>query len=412
MLKESKINELMMNVPEELQNTANWVLHKNKIPMKWRLIGVTAGSSSDKSTWNSFKRVLELYHTYDVDGIGFCFEPPFIGVDIDKSLDMTLPNKLQSYTEYSPSGQGLHILGKGEIPHAHKTVGLEIYNRGRFFTVTGNIVEGFPKTLNNLTEHLYPYFANKNTQSANKGNDWMSKVLTSLQPGNLHDSAIKLIGKLHRNRVDKEAIRTMLWQQFKNAGCGEEHFEECLNSVTRYIQPEPKQEMKYNEPEEHKPIEIITPGTHFRDYERNLLNPESREDSELPTGIPTLDRYTNGLAKGRIWVVGARTNTGKTSFSITIAEALLKRNKRVLFFSTEMDYTEIFDRFVSFGTEIPLFSFTEKRFSDADKRRIGNHRLSFESKNLFVFDGAEPNLREVDEAISRIRPDVLTYMNL
>jgi len=408
MSKENNCNNLTFYVPKELQDTRNWVVHKNKIPLHCDRL--RAVSASDKENWFDFETAVTVYRNEEVDGVGFCFEPPFIGVDIDKSLDLTIPKKLQSYTEYSPSGKGLHILGKGSIPSAYKTQGLEIYNRGRFFTVTGNVVPGFPKALNDLTATLHSYFVNKNTPSTNKGNDWMSEVLGNLRPGNLHDSAVKLIGKLHRNRVDKEAIRAMLWSHFKSAGCEEIHFDECLDSVTRYKQPMSEKGVQiYDEPEEHKPIELITPESHYREYQRNLLNPASRADSELPTGIPSLDRYTSGLTKGRIWVVGARTNTGKTSFSITIAEALLKRNRRVLFFSTEMDYTEIFDRFISFGTEIPLFSFTEKRFSEAAKRAIAGHRLSFESQNLFVFDGAEPNLREVDEAISRIRPDVLIF---
>ena len=46
---------------------------------------------------------------------------------------------LNSYTELSPSGNGLHILACGSIPHSVKTAGFEMYNELRYFTVTGRV---------------------------------------------------------------------------------------------------------------------------------------------------------------------------------------------------------------------------------------------------------------------------------
>lgn len=48
-----------------------------------------------------------------------------------------------SYTEISPSGNGLHILGLGDAGTTKKDAsGLEVYSGGRFFTVTGRRVNG------------------------------------------------------------------------------------------------------------------------------------------------------------------------------------------------------------------------------------------------------------------------------
>ncbi|MHC4779785.1 MAG: AAA family ATPase, partial [Planctomycetota bacterium] len=68
--------------------------------------------------------------------------------------------QLDSYTEYSPSGNGLHIWVKGTLPKAgskkkiknaagEKIGGMEIYSRDRFFTVTGKHYEGTPETIEN-----------------------------------------------------------------------------------------------------------------------------------------------------------------------------------------------------------------------------------------------------------------------
>jgi len=402
--KETYINRLLSNVPTELKEIPNWVVHRNKIPLSCRTL--KACSSTKPEDWSYFPRAMYAYRNKEVDGIGFCFQPPYIGVDIDKSLDLSLAKKLMSYTEYSPSGKGLHILGKGTIPSAHKTQGLEIYTTGRFFTVTGNAVPGFPKQLSDLTAPLSGYFT-KSPEQKHKSDDWIAESLTNIHDGNIHNVTIEILGRFRRDGYSKASAEALIWPRLKEIGSNREAFEQRMESVYKLYQPKSKETIQYGE--ERKPIELITPSSHAQQYQKALFDPEARANSELPTGIPSIDRYTNGLAKGRIWVVGARTNIGKTSFSITICEEMLKRNKRVLFFSTEMDYSDIFDRFTSIGTGLSLTSFNKKRFNETDKRLIGEYCDKFESKNLFIFDGAEPDIREVSEAISRVRPDVLVF---
>ena len=91
----------------------------------------------------------------DYDGIGFVFtvEDPFCGVDLDGCLDpetgevepwaLKIVEQLDSYTEISPSGTGLHVLVRAELPEGGNRKGrIEMYDRGRFFTVTGRRLDG------------------------------------------------------------------------------------------------------------------------------------------------------------------------------------------------------------------------------------------------------------------------------
>jgi hypothetical protein len=73
------------------------------------------------------------------------------GIDNDHCVENGKPNdrvqrvidEAQTYTEISPSGEGVHILGFGDIgKKGAKGDGLEIYSGGRFFTVTGNALNG------------------------------------------------------------------------------------------------------------------------------------------------------------------------------------------------------------------------------------------------------------------------------
>jgi putative DNA primase/helicase len=109
----------------------------------------------DPSTWTTFDEVIE-----DGRPIGYVFsaDDPFTGIDLDKCRDpatgaterwaLDIVNQLASYTELSPSGTGAHIIVKATLtgPH-HRKDGVEIYDRKRFFTITGAKIDGTPSTI-------------------------------------------------------------------------------------------------------------------------------------------------------------------------------------------------------------------------------------------------------------------------
>jgi len=139
----------MTTTIEELKTLSQWVGHRNKIPMN--PITGKAASSNDPRTWASAAIAWSAKSRYAWDGIGFVFtiESGIVGIDIDNCMIDGKPNAeaqqvidcLNSYTELSPSGNGLHILVEGKIPNSLKSERIEIYNELRYFTVTGNEYE-------------------------------------------------------------------------------------------------------------------------------------------------------------------------------------------------------------------------------------------------------------------------------
>lgn len=162
-------------IPQELLNLPSWVgyqLRRNKdridkVPMNV-LTGRTA-KTNDPSTWTDFTTASDLALQRGYAGVGFVFQPPYVGVDIDHCVKdgaiapyaVDILKALNSYAEYSPSGTGIHILCKGKIARACKIskIGLEIYTKGRFFTVTGNRLENYPAELNECTDALKGIFS-------------------------------------------------------------------------------------------------------------------------------------------------------------------------------------------------------------------------------------------------------------
>lgn len=120
---------------------------------------------SDPSTWGSFSAALQDYEDEKCHGIGFVLGDGVVGVDLDKCRDpetgiieawaLTIVEELDSYTEISPSGTGVHILVTGELPPGRRRKGhTEMYSDGRYFTVTSEHLEGTPLALEERTEAL------------------------------------------------------------------------------------------------------------------------------------------------------------------------------------------------------------------------------------------------------------------
>jgi hypothetical protein len=155
------------NIPEELKKTDQWVCWRgepkgngklDKIPVDAKT-GSNA-SSTNPATWATFTQAVDRAQTDQLSGIGFVFttEDDFAGVDLDECIDpatnqirpkaLEVLQSLNSYAEVSPSLKGIKVFVKGRLPGSGKQVdGFEMYDSGRFFTVTGLAVEGLPRTV-------------------------------------------------------------------------------------------------------------------------------------------------------------------------------------------------------------------------------------------------------------------------
>ncbi len=139
-----------MKTMAELKELPQWVGYTaKKVPMNPHSGG--AAASNNPETWGTAAQAWAAKKRRGWAGIGFVFtiQTGVIGVDLDDCFidtpdgrrlsDMArqVVQMLNSYTELSPSGNGLHILACGSIPHSIKQPGFEMYNELRYFTVTG-----------------------------------------------------------------------------------------------------------------------------------------------------------------------------------------------------------------------------------------------------------------------------------
>jgi hypothetical protein len=142
------------HIPEELKEDAVWLCcDEAKVPLIANRSGaVYAASSTDSSTWRTYEDAYGawLENEWSFAGVGRVIraEEDLVGVDLDMCREpetgeltpwaKALLERLNSYAEISPSGTGVKVWVKAPmISRAHVKPGLEIYPRGRYFTVTG-----------------------------------------------------------------------------------------------------------------------------------------------------------------------------------------------------------------------------------------------------------------------------------
>lgn len=181
--------------------------------------------SNDESTWVSFEDAVTQSVNYD--GIGFFFKAPYVGIDLDKvesEIEQYLEqpdtdniigefiNVLETYAEISPSGTGIHLITKGELPPRGRRRGnVEIYDTGRFFTMTGKHIGGY----NGVSEDEYGqlnFLHNKYIASHEKET---KKLNTSTGFGNdLSIEKIIDIAKKSKNSLRFTTLYEGDWTQF------------------------------------------------------------------------------------------------------------------------------------------------------------------------------------------------------
>jgi primase-polymerase (primpol)-like protein len=152
----------IVGIPKELKDVPNWVgwIGVNRAG-KMTKIPVTPetgekASSTNPETWSTFAQAWLSYRKakFGIMGIGYVFstDDPFVGVDLDGCIDYEnrrvktwardIVSELGSYTEFSPSRTGLHVICKGEIPGDRRRNGpIEMYSDKRFFTITGDLFD-------------------------------------------------------------------------------------------------------------------------------------------------------------------------------------------------------------------------------------------------------------------------------
>jgi putative DNA primase/helicase len=183
------------NIPKELTITPQWVSWSGTLGQNGKMSKIPINPRSGRfaqtnasGSWGAFEEAVQFSRQHNLPGIGFVFteNDDFVGIDLDDCFDtkagsikaeaQEIINRLDSYTEISPSGRGVHIIAKGKLPVGGRKAGkVEIYDDRRFFTITGKTLNGSlvgvkdrPKEILEFYHDIFPAPEKKLPSSSNR----------------------------------------------------------------------------------------------------------------------------------------------------------------------------------------------------------------------------------------------------
>ncbi len=394
---------LMYEELEEIRALKNWVVWRYvdnpKNPdkpkkMPFNPVTGTAASVSDSSTWGTYQEAIQNFITNNnYRGLGFEFgtkENPsgYAGIDLDNVIEngrlkpfaAEIVQIMNSYTEYSPSKNGLHIIFKlksrlSEEGYYKKHNDIECYDFGRYYTMTGEIYgdikpieyrdsecqqvrekylkqeqakpEIIPIQYDTDSDILRKMFNSQNGTSIQalyngdiSGYKSQSEADLSLcnhlafwtlKNANQMDSLFRQ-SKLYRDKWDKvhDGSRTY----------GEMTIQKAIDGTRDYVP-----DIKRPEQQQAQPVAPATPEIKFNsDAEYLDLTFESdmrnfQRYSKRVTGFANLDNKL--VLYPALYFIGAISSLGKTTFTLQLADNLAEMGEHVLFFAFEQTRFEL-----------------------------------------------------------------------
>lgn len=493
----------MLELPRELRELSefsSWVAYRivaneskgrpDKLPLNPR--DGSKAKANDASTWGTYDEALRYAFQNglrgNAGGIGFEFANGYAGIDLDdvvlaggtlKPFADEVVCLMDSYTEYSPSGKGLHILFKLNISlsefgsrRRNDELGIEMYDNGRYFTITGQVY-GEAKPIAERTEiarRIYDkYLARNRREDVNKGylcsydgiddSELLERMFNSQHGAEIRalfngdtsaygddesraDLALCSYLAFWTNndtvRIDnlfrQSSLMRKKWDEKRGAQTyGELTISKALIDGEGYkrtneqksfmlISQEPK---TVSEPQvaTEKPKNTTEPD---KILSMNLTNVysyvESVEegvtlDSDLTRFQQYKDRktgYSNIDAKMRLYpglyVLGAISSLGKTTFCGQLADQLASAGEHVLYFTLEQTTLELVSKALSrlmFKTDntTALTSMDIRRGTKSDALRIARELYASQSKFEFIVECS------FDTTVENITETVRSYIN-
>lgn len=408
----------------ELQNLKQWVCctlapmgkgKLNKIPFN-----PTTGKAADTTnpeTWADYQTAAAAISAGRYKGLGFVFAGGYMGIDLDHvvnpetgeitPLAATIVEAFHSYTEYSPSGTGLHIIIRITSPegiytgkrNSESPIDIEMYTGERYFTVTGRvygelqpiqertyIAQSFSEEFIKKPERpaAAPAPIPVGTRSDPRGNAELWEAMFASKKGAeikaLYEGDTGSYGGDH-SRADQALINhlcywtngdaTRIDELFRETGLyasekieaginkwdkrhgsstyGERTIQRALSNFTPYV-PKAQVSMEGDSmDQEQKPQQKQTEALEsVHDYIYGAMGQELQHFQSFKdrkTGYSNIDAITS-LYPG-LYVIGAISSLGKTTFIHQLGDQLAAAGDHVLYFSLEQTRLEMVTKGIS-----------------------------------------------------------------
>lgn len=368
---------------ENLKSKNRWICHKGKVP-KMPILTDQANCSGDyyETAGTTYEKAAEAKDKWGYDGLGILLGQGLIGVDLDHCIKdsklsdfaMEVIKQLDSYTEISPSGKGVHILlyGNPGIDNI-RTKGIEIYTAKRYFTFTGKTYAGKTEIRSGRDAEISKLYQRVKAAAGQATSSGAGADQGEIVEGGRHNFLIKrLMQYCYDNAHNKTITEDQIGEYI--SGVNDEYCKPPIEDIERTILsqvPKYRQLGKEAADKERARISALTAfeGEFSADavikrFEERNRKPKPEllpissalpafdafthtERERISTGIRQLDIILNGGLYNELYILGAETSQGKSAFAMYVAQNIAAAGHDVLYFSLEMSKRELIARGIS-----------------------------------------------------------------
>lgn len=189
------------NFPAELTTLPQWLvwkLEQNPTGKKPRKVPYyvsgnrrtgTQGSDADRAALTDYHTAAAAVASGSYTGLGFALLPGdgLVGIDLDGITEsperaeraQRIIDACNSYTEHSPSGNGVHIFCRGETEtFKSNMLGIEVFSKAQFLTMTGQPY-GEPRPVREVPEETFQKL--KRTVRSKAHDDTVQALMPAIQ---------------------------------------------------------------------------------------------------------------------------------------------------------------------------------------------------------------------------------------
>lgn len=397
-------------VPLMLREKPQWIVWRNEdrdgkeTKLPYQTNGQMA-KSNDSTTWTTFEAAMTCFESSKkYSGVGFVFadDGNICGIDLDGCRNLRtgqwadwarkIINEFETYTEVSPSGTGAKMFVVGKSPLANgrnkridatrvspKEPGIEVYDKLRYFAVTGNRLAWCPEDLQprqtQLDQYCGQWFADRSTfdtslataedSVSDRARRYISKMPASISGQGGHNAAFSVacVLVLGFGLKDDEALQLMgEW----NGGCqppwSDKELRHKIQSADKQTGPRnwlrdvPSQRWASfvlpsfrQAPEAAPPPSSTTLQDAATEYLASVVNGTRKL---ITLGIGDLDfAIGGGVAESEMVIMAARPGHGKTCVGLQAAYSAAAAGIPVLVISEEMSSVALGKRVLQFATD-------------------------------------------------------------
>lgn len=390
-------------IPDTLKLHDQWVRYKlpSKMPLNART--GSPAKSTDPATWSSFDVCQASCHG---DGNGFVFarDGGFVGIDLDGCRNpetgklsewaKRIVMELGSYAEVSPSQTGVKVICYGQSPWdsgkkfenltvsriegVKKSPGIEVYDQGRYFTITGKRLQGMDmikpinaKALQDAIESV----SKPRVTLEQRIQNYIDAIPPAIE-GQGGDKLTFTVACKLIHGWDLTVSQALPYLESYSARC-EPPWDQhelirklkCADGLTgqrgglvgeetpRFDKHKALKE--FQDVKQPPAIEFVDAEEASREFIEKLGSVESKLFS---TGIPKLDEaLAGGINREEVVIVAGRPSHGKSAVGMQMVYALSAQGVKTLVVSEEMSYDQLSKRSIQFASWRPERDWVEAR---------------------------------------------------